>query len=41
VKFTDGICDDCALRFRAEMRVFVERRRQESARELEVRQHVA
>jgi hypothetical protein len=41
VKFTDGICEDCAVRFRAEMRVFVERRRREAARELPVRQHVA
>jgi hypothetical protein len=39
VKFTDGICADCATRFRAELRVFVERRSVEAARE--VRQQVA
>ena len=41
VKFTDGICDDCAVRFRTEVRAFAERRRREAARELPVRQHVA
>jgi hypothetical protein len=39
VKFTDGICADCATRVRAELRAFVERRSVEAARE--VRQQVA
>ena len=38
VKFTDGICADGARRFRAEYRVFFERRQLEAAREIDVRQ---
>jgi hypothetical protein len=39
LKFTDGICTDCAARFRAEYQAFFERRRLEEARE--VQRHVA
>jgi hypothetical protein len=41
VKFTDGICADCATRFRAELRAFGEHRRLEAAREVEAQQQVA
>jgi len=41
VKFTDGICADCAARFRVEHRAFLERRRAEAAREREVERRVA
>jgi hypothetical protein len=41
VKFTDGICTDCATRFRAEYQAFFERRRREAPHEIEVRRQVA
>ena len=41
VNFTDGICADCAARFRVENRAFLERRRAEAAREREVERRVA
>jgi len=41
VKFTDGICADCTARFRDEHRAFLERRRRESAREIESQRQVA
>jgi hypothetical protein len=41
VKFTDGICADCATRFRAEHRDFFDRRRGESADDVEVSQRIA
>jgi hypothetical protein len=39
LRFTDGICSECATRFRAEYRAFIERRDPE--RELETQRHVA
>jgi len=39
LKFTDGICHDCVIRFRAEYRDFIERRA--PARELEAPRRVA
>ena len=36
VKFTDGICADCAERFRAEYRAFFERRRLADHQDVEV-----
>jgi len=41
VKFTDGICANCAERFRAEYRAFFERRRVEDAQQFDVRRHIA
>jgi hypothetical protein len=41
VQFTDGICADCAIRFRDEYRAFFERRSLEPASEIEVRRQVA
>jgi hypothetical protein len=41
VKFTDGICADCAARFRAEHRAFLERRRPDRSREREAERQVA
>ena len=41
MKFTDGICADCTARFRDEHRAFLERRRRESAREIESQRQVA
>jgi hypothetical protein len=41
VKFTDGICVDCAARFRDEYRAFFERRQLDDTREREVRRQVA
>jgi len=40
VQFTDGICADCAERFRTEYRAFFERRRLE-AQELDARRQIA
>jgi len=41
LKFTDGICSDCAARFRAEHRAFLERRRDEAVRQRDLERHVA
>jgi hypothetical protein len=41
VKFTDGICVDCAARFRAEHRAFLERRRPDARRGREAERRVA
>jgi hypothetical protein len=41
VKFTDGICADCAVRFRDEYRAFFERRRLDDTHGSEVRRQVA
>ena len=39
LRFTDGICPECATRFRAEYRAFIEWR--DAGRELETRRRVA
>jgi len=39
LRFTDGICPECATRFRAEYRAFIEWR--DTGRELETRRRVA
>ena len=41
VKFTDGICADCAVRFRDENRAFFERRQLDDTHGPEVRRQVA
>ena len=41
VKFTDGICADCATRFRDEYRAFFERRRLDDTPGSDVRRQVA
>ena len=41
VKFTDGICADCAVRFRDEYRAFFERRQLDDTHGSEVRRQVA
>jgi len=41
LKFTDGICADCAERFRAEYRAFFDRRRRAAPKEPEARRQIA
>jgi len=41
VKFTDGICADCATRFRAEHREFFDRRRGEPADDIQATRQIA
>jgi hypothetical protein len=41
LKFTDGICAECAVRFRDEHRAFLERRRTQAPREREPQSHAA